>query len=183
MLFHLSLEIMWLQENKHKRSGKLTFYDSCHVTSRNGCHLRCHACKLSHLRCHACTPCHQSKGGKPRRIRAWHVDFTWIHGPTRVSKPPQEHMYTGDRPKGPQDSHPEKAHLEWGPPGIDRPKDRPKRPWVGWSWASTWRLSIGPRGHPRGVSLLVPVLWLINRRGGGSFLTNTSHSSYLTFGF
>jgi hypothetical protein len=25
-----------LQENKHKRSGKLTFYDSCNVTSRNG---------------------------------------------------------------------------------------------------------------------------------------------------
>jgi hypothetical protein len=49
-----------LQENKHKRSGKLTFYDSCHVTARSGCHLRCHACKLSHLgathTCHVTNP-------------------------------------------------------------------------------------------------------------------------------
>jgi hypothetical protein len=96
-----------LQENKHKRSGKLTFYDSCHVTSRSGCHLRCHACKLSHLRCRACMPHHQSKGGKPQRIRVLHMDFTWIHGPTRAPKPPQEHVHTEDQLKDPQDSHPE----------------------------------------------------------------------------
>jgi hypothetical protein len=99
----------------------VAFYDSCHVTSRNGCHLRCHACKPSHLRYHACTPCHQSKRGKPRQIRAWHMDFTWIHGPIRAPKPPQEHVYTGDRLKCPQDSHPEEAHPEWGPLGIGRP--------------------------------------------------------------
>jgi hypothetical protein len=76
---------------------KLTFcdsYNSCHVTSRNGCHLRCHVCKPSHLRCHACTPCHQSKRSKSQRIRTWHMDFTWIHGPTRAPKLPQEHVYT-----------------------------------------------------------------------------------------
>jgi hypothetical protein len=44
--------------------------------------------------------------------------------------------------------------------------------------------SIGPRGRSRGVSLLfAPVLRPINRRGGGSFLTNTPYSSSLTFGF
>jgi hypothetical protein len=101
-----------------------------HVTSRSGCHLRCHACKLSHLRCHACTPCHQSKKGKPQRIRAWHMDFTWIHGPTRAPKRPQEHMYTRDRPKGPQDIHleestsrkhtPSGVHLGSADPRIDR---------------------------------------------------------------
>jgi hypothetical protein len=58
-------------------------------------------------------------------------DFTWIHGPTRVPKPPQEHVYTGDRLKDPQDSHPKEAHPEWGPPGIARPQDRPNRPCVG----------------------------------------------------
>jgi hypothetical protein len=118
----MSLEIMWLLENKHKRCGKLTFYDSCHITLRSGCHITWHACKISHLRCHACMPCHQSKRGKPRRIRAWHVDFKWIHGPTRVPKPPQEHVYTGDQLKGPQDSHLEEAHPEWVPPGVGRPR-------------------------------------------------------------
>jgi hypothetical protein len=29
----LSLEIIWLQENKNKRSDKLTFYDPFHITS------------------------------------------------------------------------------------------------------------------------------------------------------
>jgi hypothetical protein len=113
---------MWLQENKHKRSGKLTFYDSCHVTSRNGCHLRCHACKPSHLWCHACTPCHQSKRGKPRRIRAFLMDFTWIHGPTRVPKPPQEHMYTEadlrDHRTTPKKHTPSGAHLGSADPRI-----------------------------------------------------------------
>jgi hypothetical protein len=30
---HLSLEIMWLQVNKHKRSDNLTFYGPWHITS------------------------------------------------------------------------------------------------------------------------------------------------------
>jgi hypothetical protein len=59
-----------LQENKHKRSRKLTFYDSCHITATSGCHLSCHACEQSHRMCHTCMPCHQSKGSKPRQIRA-----------------------------------------------------------------------------------------------------------------
>jgi hypothetical protein len=49
------------------------------------------------------------------------MDFTWIHGPTRAPKLPQEHVYTRDRLKGPEDSHPEEVHLEWGPPGVGRP--------------------------------------------------------------
>jgi hypothetical protein len=58
-------------------------------------------------------------------IHASHVNFTWIHGPTKVPKPPQEHVYTGDRPKGPHDSHPEEAHLKgahlgWVDPWIGR---------------------------------------------------------------
>jgi hypothetical protein len=32
---------------------------------------------------HAPMPCHQSKGGKPRRIRMHHMDATRIQGPTR----------------------------------------------------------------------------------------------------
>jgi hypothetical protein len=71
---------------------------------------------------------------------------------------------------------PEEAHLEGGPPGVGRPLDRPNRPWVGRSRASTWCLPIGPRGCSQGVSLLLtPVLRPINRRGGGSFLTNTPY--------
>jgi hypothetical protein len=38
---------MCLQENNHKRTGKLTFYNSFHITSMSGYHLRCHAGKLS----------------------------------------------------------------------------------------------------------------------------------------
>jgi hypothetical protein len=49
------------------------------------------------------------------------MDFTWIHGPTRAPKAPQEHVYTEDRPKGPRDSHPEKAHLEGARLGVGRP--------------------------------------------------------------
>jgi hypothetical protein len=127
-----------IARKKHKRSGKLTFYDSCHVTSSNGYHLRCHACKLSHLRCYACMSCHQSNRGKPQWIRAWHMDFTWIHGPTRAPKPPQEQLYTGDRLKGPQDSHLEEAHPEWRPPGID--------------WTNLGSVDPGP---PRGACPLV----------------------------
>jgi hypothetical protein len=53
------------------------------------------------------------------------MDFTWIHGPTKAPKPPQEHVYTGDRLKGPEDSHPEEVHPEWAhlgsvDPRIDR---------------------------------------------------------------
>jgi hypothetical protein len=49
------------------------------------------------------------------------VDFTWIHGPNRAPKPPQEHVYTRDRPKSPHDSHPEEAHPKWGPQGVSQP--------------------------------------------------------------
>jgi hypothetical protein len=165
---------MWLQENKHKEvANSLSMIHATSPQLRSGCHVKCHACK----------PCHQSKGGKPRRIRAWHMDFTWIHGPTRAPKTPQEHVYTRDRPKAPHDSHPKEARPEWGHMGVSWPLDRPNRPWVGWSQASTWCFSIGPISHPRGVSLLLAlVLSPINRRGEGSFLTNTTYSS-LTFGF
>jgi hypothetical protein len=81
-------------------------------------------------------------------------------------------------------AHPKEAHPEGGPPGIRWPLDRPNWPWVGWSRASTWFFPIGPRGHYRGVSLhLTLVLRPINRRGGGSFLTNPLYSSSPTFGF
>jgi hypothetical protein len=105
---------------------------------------------------------------EPRWIRDHHVCITWILWPMRVPKPPKTHMYTGNRPQGPPVSHSEKAQAEAGHVGVSRPWDRVNRPLVGWSRASTWCTPIGPRGHPRGVSLhltLVPAP--INRRGRG----------------
>jgi hypothetical protein len=73
---------------------------------------------------------------------------------------------------------PSGAHLGSADP------DQPNRPWVSSSRASTWCLSIGPRGSSWGVSLLFALLLRpVNRRGRGSFLTNTPNSSSLTFGF
>jgi hypothetical protein len=168
---------MWLQENKHERSGKLMLYDLCYVTARSSYHHKCHACKLSHPRCPTCMPCHQSKGGKPRRIRMWHVNFTWIHRPTRAPKPHQEHVYIRTHLRAHRTATLRKhttsgAHLGSADPRISRTDDG----------------SVDPE-LPHGACLLVleailsVVLWPINRRGGGSFINNTTYSSSLTFGF
>jgi hypothetical protein len=71
------------------------------------------------------------------------MDFTWIHGPTRLPKPPQEHVYTKDRPKDQQDSHPEEAHPKEGHLGS-------ADPWIG-------RTDLGSAnpGPPRGACPLV----------------------------
>jgi hypothetical protein len=71
-----TLEIMWLQENTHKRSENPIFYGPCHATLveellPHGIHV-----SMSH---------HRSKGGNPWQITQRHMDFTWIGGPTRVS--------------------------------------------------------------------------------------------------
>jgi hypothetical protein len=120
---------------------------------------------------HACMPCKQSKWSNPQRIRVWHVDFTWIHGPTKASKPHQNRVDTGNRPKDPHGSHQKKARA-WGPTrGSADPTGRSNRPWLGLSCASTWWLSIGPKRHPRGVCLHSSSMHRpINRRRGGSLM-------------
>jgi hypothetical protein len=68
--------------------------------------------------------------------------------------------------------------------GSANPVGRPNQPCGSHLGASMWWLQVGPSLHLGGVSLLLtPVLRPINRRGGGSFLTNTPYYSSLTFGF
>jgi hypothetical protein len=128
------MKILRLQENSAKEVANSP---SIHATSSQ-------PRKVRHHICHACKTCHQSKGGKPRWIRAWHVDFTWIHGPTRASKPPQEHVYTEDWLEDPQDNHLDK-HTPSGAIG-----GRPT-PQVGWT-----DLVPATQGLPHGGSWLVP---------------------------
>jgi hypothetical protein len=66
--------------------------------------------------------------------------------------------------------------------GLADPTGRPNRPCGLYSRASTWWLLVGPSLHPGGVcSHSMPMLRPINRRGGGSFLTNTTYYYSLTF--
>jgi hypothetical protein len=66
--------------------------------------------------------------------------------------------------------------------GSANPTGRSNRPCGAHSGASTWWLLFGPSLHPGSVcSHSTPVLRPINRRGDGSFLTNTPYYSSLTF--
>jgi hypothetical protein len=112
-----------------------------HTTSpqlRSGCHLKCHVC----------TPCHQSKGGKPRRIRVWHVYF---HGsmdpPERLNRLKStctlEIDLRAHKTVTPRKHSTRGATKKSADTGIGRPCDRSYRPLVGWS------------GPPRGAFPLV----------------------------
>jgi hypothetical protein len=111
-----------------------------HVTSpqpRKGCHLGSHACK----------PCHQTKRGKPRRIRGRHADITWTEGPTgtQTASKPSGHQ---EPTWGPTGQPPHKSTCQGGPT-----RGRPNWPCVGPSWPSTWWSLVGPGVHSRGVAL------------------------------
>jgi hypothetical protein len=147
-----------------------------HATSpqpRRGCHLGFHACK----------PCHQSKGGTSRRIRGRHVDVTWIEGPTGTK--------TASKSSGHQE-------LTWGPtgqpPGESTPRGglqgvgRPHRSAEPTLWPPLRGFHVvvlvGPSLHLGGVcSHSTLVIRPINRRRGGSFLSNSLCNPSLTFGF
>jgi hypothetical protein len=141
------LEILWLQENKCKRSGTLTFYDSCHVSQKRDA-----TSDPMHAR-HVIDP-----GGKPRRFRAWHMDFTWIHGPTRASKPPKKMCTLGTDLRTHRTTTQRKHTLSGAHRGSADPTCRPNWPWALNSGAFTWCLPIGPKGYSGGVWLLLTLV-------------------------
>jgi hypothetical protein len=135
---------------------------------RKGCHLGSHACK----------PCHQSNGGKPRRIRGRHVDVTWIEGPTstQTTSKPCGHREPTWGPTGQQATR--KHRLRWAHRG------RSNRPCVDSSWHSTWCCLVCPGIHSRGVGgASTSCSRPMNRREGTHFLPNLPFNSSLTFGF
>jgi hypothetical protein len=142
--------------------------------------------KACHLGSHACKPCHQSKGGKPWRIRGWHVDVTWIEGPTgtqTASKPSGHREPTWGR-RTYRTAITRKDRPRWAHKGLTDPTGRPNRPCVGPSWPCTWLCLVGPGVHSRGVGGASTSWWRhINRREGTHFLPNSLSNSSLTFGF
>jgi hypothetical protein len=81
------------------------------------------------------------------------------------SKPTQKLIHIEDVPKGPHVSQWRKKWTNWAH------RVRPNRPWVGWSWPSTWWLLIGPRLHSQGA--FTASQWkLINRRFPSHFWTH-----------
>ena len=64
-------------------------------------------------------PCHPSTGSNPDESEGDTWTSQGLKGP-RAGKPPQTQVDTENRHTGPQDSHHEEAHPEWGPQGVGR---------------------------------------------------------------
>jgi hypothetical protein len=170
----LSLEITWLQENKHKRSDKLTFYGPCHIIStKEGLPPRILSMQAMSPIQGRHTPTNQ------RATRGHHMDWRahWHPNRLKIKWTPRTNLST-------HRTYTWRKHTLSGVHmGSADPRSAEPTLWPP-SWASTWCLLVGPSFHLGGVSNhSTPVLRAINRRGGDSFLTNTSYYSSLTFGF
>jgi hypothetical protein len=133
-------------------------------------------------------PCMQAmssiQGKRPRRIRGWHVDVTWIEGPTgrqTTSKPGGHRGPT----LGPTGQPPRESTCRGGPTkGSVDPIGRPNQPCVGSSWPSMWCLLVGSWST---LGVLTPFSRScprpINRREGTHVLPNSLSNSSLTFVF
>jgi hypothetical protein len=133
-------------------------------------------------------PLHTSHVINPREAHPdeWEDDTWTSHGlkgpwgpkPTHFLHPPRRHPRAHVPATWPM-GRASRAHK-----GSAKPWVRPNHLKAGWYPPSTWWFLIGPRVDFQVVwGALTPVHEPINRRRGGSFLSNLTCNTSLTFGF
>jgi hypothetical protein len=146
---------MWLWVNKHKISGKLTFYSPCHITSAK------EGLPPWILCMQAMSPIQGRQTPMNRRVSCGrHRDWRAHEQANRLKRACTPGTYLG--------THPTATRRKHRPCGAQCP-------------ASTWYCLVGPGVHSWGVggASTRP----ITRRGGTHFLPKSHSNSSLNFGF